>query len=287
MAKAIYNVFFHPLRSFPGPTLLGMSRIPYCWKLLRGNLPYDMLGLHEKYGDVVRIAPDELAFSHAAAWKDIMGHNPSGDELGKSKIFYRPVEDSPVNIANADREEHGILRRQLAHGFSEKSMREQEPLIQVYVDLLIQRLHENCAAGSRALDLTAWYNWTTFDIIGDLAFGEPFGCLENSEYHPYVRMIFDTARACTVFQSVGFYPILNKMFWAMIPKSAMTRLVRQTQLSMDKLRRRMQPGNERSDLIEGLLRNKEELVSVSTEGSVCLFLTFTLSELEYREPPIQ
>ena len=238
-----------------------MSRLPYCWKLLRGNLPYDILRLHEKYGDVVRIAPDELAYSNATAWKEIMGHNPSGEELAKSKIFYRPVEESPVNIVNADREEHGVLRRQLAHGFSEKSMREQEPLIQRYVDLLIQRLHENCAGGSKALDLAAWYNWTTFDIIGDLAFGEPFGCLQNSEYHPYVSLIFESARAGTIFQTVGFYPILNKIFWSMIPEAAMARFVQQTKLSMDKLRRRMQPGNKRADLIEPLLRNKEELVS--------------------------
>ncbi|KAJ5092718.1 cytochrome P450 monooxygenase [Penicillium angulare] len=260
LGKGLYNVFFHPLRSFPGPTLHAMSRIPYCWKLLRGTMPYDVLDLHEEYGDVVRIAPDELAFSNSTAWKEIMGHRPGVEEFGKLKNFYRPVEASPVNIVNAERDEHSVLRRQLAHGFSEKSMRDQEPLIKVYIDLLIQRLHENCAAGAQAINLTAWYNWTTFDIIGDLAFGEPFGCLQNSEYHPYVHLIFESARAGTIFQSVGFYPLLNKLFWALIPKAALGRFVRQTKLSMEKLQRRMEPGNERSDLIEGLLLKKEELV---------------------------
>ncbi|KAJ5272819.1 cytochrome P450 monooxygenase [Penicillium angulare] len=259
LGKALYNVFFHPLRSFPGPTLHAMSRIPYCWKLLRGTMPYDVLDLHKKYGDVVRIAPDELAFSNATAWKEIMGHRPGVEEFGKLKNFYRPVKASPVNIVNAERDEHSVLRRQLAHGFSEKSMRDQEPLIKVYFDLLIQRLHENCAAGAETINLTAWYNWTTFDIIGDLAFGEPFGCLQNSEYHPYVHLIFESARAGTIFQSVGFYPLLNKLFWALIPKAALRRFVRQTKLSMEKLQRRMEPGNERSDLIEGLLLKKEEL----------------------------
>lgn len=230
-------------------------------------MPYDVLRLHEKYGDVVRIGPDELAFSHATAWKDIMGHRPSLEEFAKFQNFYRPVKTSPVNIVNAEREDHSILRRQLAHGFSEKSMREQEPLIQVYIDLLIRRLHENCAAGAKALDLTAWYNWTTFDIIGDLAFGEPFGCLENSEYHPYVHLIFESARGGTIWQTLGFYPLLSKLFWAVVPKSALSRYVRQTKLSMAKLQRRMEPGHERSDLIEGLLRKREELVSLTLDKS--------------------
>ncbi|KAJ5216801.1 cytochrome P450 monooxygenase [Penicillium chermesinum] len=259
VGRAIYNAFFHPLAAFPGPTSHAMSRIPYCWKLLRGTMPYDILSLHERYGDVVRVAPDELAFSNSEAWKDIMGHNPGVEEFGKLSNFYRPVEESPVNIVNADRKDHGVLRKLLSHGFSEKSLRAQEPMIQVYIDLLVQRLHENCSGGATALDLTAWYNWTTFDIIGDLAFGEPFGCLQNSEYHPYVHLIFESARAGTIFQTIGFYPTLKKIFWAMVPKSAMARFVRQTKLSMAKLARRMEPGNERSDLIEGLLLNKEEL----------------------------
>ncbi|KAJ6171580.1 hypothetical protein N7470_000647 [Penicillium chermesinum] len=206
VGRAIYNAFFHPLAAFPGPTSHAMSRIPYCWKLLRGTMPYDILSLHERYGDVVRVAPDELAFSNSEAWKDIMGHNPGVEEFGKLSNFYRPVEESPVNIVNADRKDHGVLRKLLSHGFSEKSLRAQEPMIQVYIDLLVQRLHENCSGGATALDLTAWYNWTTFDIIGDLAFGEPFGCLQNSEYHPYVHLIFESARAGTIFQTIGVLP---------------------------------------------------------------------------------
>jgi hypothetical protein len=49
-----------------------------------------------------------------------------------------------------------------------------------YFDLLIKRLYENYA---KPINSVNWYNFTTFDIIGDLTFGEPFGCLENSKMH--------------------------------------------------------------------------------------------------------
>lgn len=40
-----------------------------------------------------------------------------------------------------------------------------------------------------------WYNYATFDIIGDLAFGSDFGCLASSNYHPWVSIIFGAIKA--------------------------------------------------------------------------------------------
>jgi cytochrome P450 len=147
------------------------TRLAYCYHLLHGTLPFDILALHKRYGPVVRIAPDELAFADATAWKDIMGHRAGGGEpFEKNTKFYRPFDFLPVDIVNAPREEHALLRRTMAHGFSDRSMREQQPIIKGYVDLLISRLKENCTKGK--VDIMAWYNYTTFDVIGDLAFGE-------------------------------------------------------------------------------------------------------------------
>jgi cytochrome P450 len=60
--------------------------------------------------------------------------------------------------------EHSRIRRVLAHAFSEKAMREQEPLIQQYIDMLIESL--NIAAKKGPVDVVQWYEFVTFDIIG-------------------------------------------------------------------------------------------------------------------------
>lgn len=152
------------------------TRWGYCLRQMGGTLPFDMLDLHKRYGPVVRVAPNELAFSDPQAWKDIMGHRTAAAEnaaeMEKWKNFYRPVEGQPTDIVNAGREEHALLRRTMAHGFSDRSMREQQPLIKGYIDLLIRRLREHGEDGKKPVDLAAWYNFTTFDVIGDLAFGE-------------------------------------------------------------------------------------------------------------------
>lgn len=97
--------------------------------------------------------------------------------------FYKAVPEHATDIVSARRDEHGILRRQRAHGFSDRIMRDHEPLIKYYIDLFIQRLYEHGVIRGRFVNIAAWYKYTTFDIIGDLAFGKPFGCLNNSKYH--------------------------------------------------------------------------------------------------------
>ncbi|KAK3386377.1 cytochrome P450 [Sordaria brevicollis] len=254
---AIYNLYFHPLAKYPGPLLMRATRLGYCQRLLKGTMPFDVLELHKQYGDVVRVAPNELAFADPQAWKDIMGHR-TGGEFEKWDKFYRPVEGVPTDIVNAGREEHGLLRRTMAHGFSDRSMRDQQPLIKGYIDLLMRRLTENCDDGKKTVDLAAWYNFTTFDVIGDLAFGEGFGCLEKSEYHPWVKNLFKMASAGTIFQIMSHYPALMKLMLALAPKSLMEEHEKHTENAKDKLRRRMEMGQDRADLVEGLLKRKDE-----------------------------
>ncbi|KAL2851865.1 cytochrome P450 [Aspergillus pseudoustus] len=273
LTKALYNLYLHPLSRFPGPRSHAISRIPYLYRSIMGTLPLDMLTFHAKYGNVVRIAPDELAFAHADAWKEIQGHKGKDAlEMEKARWFYRPLPEDPLHIVNEGREEHGRLRRQMAHGFSERAMREQEGVIRGYVDLLIRRLRELASSSSSSSSpgkpggggcgpvvISDWYNYTTFDIIGDLAFGEAFGCLESGEYDGWIKGIFSTVRIGTVLQGLSFYPLLKRICFAMVPQSMKDARETHIRFTKEKMLRRMDRGEDRSDLIEGLLKKKDEL----------------------------
>ncbi|KAK2774463.1 cytochrome p450 [Colletotrichum kahawae] len=256
--KLVYNIFFHPLAKYPGPLLMRASRIPFLQKHITGTLSFEVLDLHKKYGDVVRVAPNELAFADARAWKDIMGIRRGRPEMEKWDKFYRPIPGMATNIVNSGREEHGLLRRQLAHGFSDQSMHKQQPLIKKYVDLLIHRLYENGPRQGKAVNMAAWYNFTTFDIISDLAFGEPFGCLDNSDYHPWVRSIFETTRMGIILQSSSHYPLFQKMLLSLVPEKAKIESRKNSEFTKAKLMKRMEQGADRPDLIEGLLKKRGE-----------------------------
>lgn len=121
-------------------------------------MPKDILRLHNKYGPIVRIAPGELSYVSPIAWKQIYGHRSSGQaELSKDKKYHAGY-GREQSLLNADREYHSELRKLLAHGFSDKALRDQETIIQQYVNLLMTKLHEHGQNGAVALDLVKWYN---------------------------------------------------------------------------------------------------------------------------------
>jgi hypothetical protein len=82
-AAAIYNLFFHPLSSYPGPLLWRMSSIPWCYHQIKGDRTHIQAQFHLKYGDVVRIRPDELSYTSVQAWDDIFVHHPGRPEFPK------------------------------------------------------------------------------------------------------------------------------------------------------------------------------------------------------------
>ncbi|GAM37655.1 cytochrome P450 monooxygenase [Talaromyces pinophilus] len=254
--RAIYNVFFHPLSSFPGPLLHRASRLAYVYRLTRGTLPMDLLEMHEHYGDIVRVAPDELSFAHPDAWSDI--YKKSADELDKAHWFYRVSEACPLSIISEYHEQHGLLRRQLTSGFSEKSLRDQEPIIRGYIDLLLQRLRENSNNG-QPLVISDWFNFTTFDIIGDLVFSKPFGCLARSDYHEWVKSTLEVTRLATVLQSLSFAPLVKRIVFKMVPDSLEHPQKRQMQRIEAILRQRLDVIHNEKNMMEALVRKKEEL----------------------------
>src|SRR5207253_2151840 len=149
------------------------------------------------YGPVVRTRPDELAFSNAQAPKDIYAHKATGQngslpggakELGKFKPFYKFSDSQPDSILTSSHAEHAKVRKLLLPAFSDKALREQESIVTTYVDLLFSKLRTH-AEQSTLVNLRSWYNWTTFDILGDLTFGDSFHCLDTEEDNVIIRII--------------------------------------------------------------------------------------------------
>lgn len=100
---------------------------------------------------------------------------------------------------------------------------------------------------------------TPQDVIGDLAFGEPFGCLEKSEYHPWVAMVFQSMKAAAYLQAASYFPWFKLALAQLIPKSLVAGKLKHLKLTREKVLKRMNLGAERPDLIEGLLRKKDQL----------------------------
>lgn len=72
------------------------------------------------------------------------------------------------------------MRRYLSHAFSDRSLQEQEPLITKTIDKFIDRIGQK-GNTPKGFDIGKSFEIMTFDIIGDLAFGQNFGGMERGE----------------------------------------------------------------------------------------------------------
>ncbi|TQV99045.1 cytochrome P450 3A17 [Cordyceps javanica] len=148
--------------------------------------------MHRKYGPIVRVSPNQIALDGSIGWSNVFSHATNKKaEFGKPFEQYFPGDTT--SLIGAPKDRHRRIRRQLGHAFSASALAEQEATVTQYVDMLLDKLHQ-LEKGGDQFDIIPWLNFTTFDIIGDLAFSDSFGSLANNAYHPWVLSIFQGIR---------------------------------------------------------------------------------------------
>lgn len=148
------------------------------------------------------------------------------------------------------------MRRLQNPAFSDKALRSQESVIRGYASLLTHKLHGVCSTAgtgrSAVVDLTAWYNFTTFDVIGDLAFGEPFYCLRDEKWHWWIQAVFDIFKAGTMLRAARRFPepLSTLLLLLCIPKKLMDTRKEQFAFGVERVNKRLQETTDRPDFSE-------------------------------------
>jgi hypothetical protein len=109
---SIYRLTCHPLSKYPAPLLWKISHLPKEYHLFKGTLTYRTAELHDKYGPVVRLAPNTLTYILEDAWTDIYGRPaPRNTQLMKDDAQFVPLGDSaPGLLMEPDDTEHARIR---------------------------------------------------------------------------------------------------------------------------------------------------------------------------------
>ncbi|KAI9038867.1 cytochrome P450 [Aspergillus affinis] len=204
-SSIVYNLYLSPLSRFPGPAICAVSRVPYLWYNWKGKLVHWVHGLHLKYGDVVRIAPDELTFINAEAHKDIYG---LGSRNLRDRRFYGETPKGVQDILRSDDKNHARFRRVLNHSLSERAIQEKQPMIRWHVDKLVEKIRSSfssAATPTHEFDMTRFYDLTTFDIMAELCFGEPLHMHESDEFHGWMDSMFTMIRHAAVFRTAQYF----------------------------------------------------------------------------------
>ncbi|CAA7267082.1 unnamed protein product [Cyclocybe aegerita] len=158
---------WHPLAKYPGPLLCKLSKFYLAFKVARGGKQHIYYkSLHEKYGDIVRVGPNELIICDVNAVNPILG--PTG--LPKGPFWEgRVPEQEAVKplIAIRDKQEHNRRRRPWTRAFSTPALKGYE----IMVSKRSFQLMDALGAQKGIVNLTQWVSFFAYDIMNDLAFG--------------------------------------------------------------------------------------------------------------------
>lgn len=114
-------------------------------------------------------------------------------------------------------------------------------------------------------------------MIGDLAFGEPFGCLESSAFHPWVGMIFDAIHLVAVKQALGYFPAVDRLLPYLTPKSLLARFDDHTAMTKEKTLRRKESKVDKADFVSNLIKPENNISDEELFGN-CSTLIIAGSE---------
>ena len=227
----------------------------------------------------MRIRPNELSFITDLAWKDIYAHRQGHPQMAKV-LRTKPINGAP-SLMSANDPDHARQRKFLSNAFSDQALREQEPVLRRYVDLLIKQLRDESDAGGKAVDMVEWYTFTTFDIIGDLSLGTPFGNLAKKEAHPWVSTFKSGIKQgilFVAFRSLGI-PLFDSLIQRLVSPILQRKRHQQFKHAQTAVTKRLSKKTERPDFMTNFLRYND-LGDVSRDEIESIFTILALAGCE-------
>ncbi|PVH90869.1 cytochrome P450 [Periconia macrospinosa] len=203
LSRTTCNVFFHPLRKYPGPWYFAASRLPLTIAVLRGKAVYLRKALYAKYGPVVRVAPGELSYSDERVWSGICGSTPHS-KRGMAR------HDSLFDLVGGE-----MMRKAFAPAVTTKALVPQQDLIVSHIDALVHKL---VTMTSQPVDMVDMLRFAAYNLFSEMFLGESMGLLDDTKYVDWVHSFPGFARATTIVAELQHYTITRILLRFVIQK---------------------------------------------------------------------
>ena len=126
-----------------------------------------------------------MSFASVASWKAIYGHSSPGTQQPIKSEFYDIYGSGFRSLcigSERNPAKHQKMKKSLAAAFSTKALLEQEEIVTQTIDKFIARVYTEGRSSKRGVNLTKWFEMVSFDILGEMAFGESFGSIESGKW---------------------------------------------------------------------------------------------------------
>ncbi|KAK1850219.1 trichodiene oxygenase [Colletotrichum chrysophilum] len=283
---AIYRVTLHPLAKFPGPKLAGATFWYEVWYdvVLWGRFTHEIKRMHEIYGPIVRINPDEVHCNDPEFVEAIYANGAK--KRNKSEMFVAGFANDLRNggFGTVDHVHHKLRRAAASKYFSRTQIQKLEWVIHQHA----QRLADKFLAyrGQGPFDGASAYSCYTADIVSDYCFGEGLGFLQQPTWEPnFKEAVYTMFHLIHIMRHFPWTTRLMEMIpvWVIKPLSAKIGLLMETvKIKLPELVRQMKARHEngikrdRVTVLHSLLESDlppEELTVKRLAGEANVFLS--------------
>ncbi|KAH6613096.1 cytochrome P450 3A17 [Boeremia exigua] len=173
-----------------------LSKLPGTWHsrytdlvlrfyTLSGRRIFYVDGLHQTYGDVIRITPDQVAVADIVGVSQI---HKIGSGFLKSNFYMdlTPTRE-PGIFAMQNAHDHAARRKLFARAFSNSALKTNwEAEIRRKTTLAVSRIKDDATQRGKGADVLKWWTLMATDVITHLSFGDSFGMLEQGKQTSYI-----------------------------------------------------------------------------------------------------
>ncbi|TFY77029.1 hypothetical protein EWM64_g6981, partial [Hericium alpestre] len=197
VAICIYRLYFHPLRSIPGPWYAAISHLwlrPFSSELQQ---TFAIHSLVKKYGPIVRIAPNRVVFVDGDTTKLIYG-KAKFDKGDWYKMFrINGIDTAFCTLGSA---EHAVIRRVQAPHYISSNLDKFQPEMRDTTNELMRNLLD--FEGHESFDCMRMFRHLLTDIMLRVVFelkGEAVNAWANREVYPITATVRDVLLSQLLF----------------------------------------------------------------------------------------
>ncbi|KAH5164547.1 hypothetical protein HBI73_046080 [Parastagonospora nodorum] len=197
----------HRLHAYSGPLSWRISKLAHTWSNRKLENFRNLYAAHEKYGDYVRTGPSEISTIDSDVVAAVLGPKSKCTRAAWYEMAY-PV---CAIFHTRSKAEHEKRRQVWSSGLSWKALKAYQLRIESNIASLVHQIERN-RTQDQSMNVSRWFNYLSFDIMGDVEFARPFGMLESGEKLEVLKKLEDGQKGLGVFGVVPWlFMILTRI----------------------------------------------------------------------------
>ena len=193
----LHTAYRKGIMSVPGPWVAKFTILYRLSLVIQGKAPEEYGKLHTKYGQVVRVGPNQVSLNDPAVIPQIYGISAKFGKVKRStqrldSISVNPVKSEFYSVSppyyggkqlenmftTRNLQEHRELRSATASVYSMSNLKNYEPHVDECTEIFLDILKKH---QGQSIDITEYMHFYALDIIAAITFQNRFGYLDHQE----------------------------------------------------------------------------------------------------------